>query len=83
MGVTGSVTVKVLPRPGSLSTDTDPPRASAVFFTRESPRPLPRYFREMEASACTKRSNMPSYRSFAMPMPSSSTASVSSRLRPS
>lgn len=51
MGVTGSVTVKVLPRPGSLSTDTDPPRASAVFFTRESPRPLPRYFREMEASA--------------------------------
>lgn len=38
MGVTGSVTVKVLPRPGSLSTDTDPPRASARLLHKGKPQ---------------------------------------------
>lgn len=82
MGVTGSVTVKVLPRPGSLSTDTDPPRASAVFFTRESPAAAPVFPGNggVGLHEAVEYALLPLLRDAEA---LSSTASVSSRLRPS
>src|SRR3989442_7394905 len=44
-GRTGRATVKVEPRPGSLSTATEPPCASMMAFTKLSPRPRPRSVR--------------------------------------
>jgi len=42
---TGSVTVKVLPLPTSLSTPISPPHASTTSFTRANPSPAPPYRR--------------------------------------
>ena len=48
--VSGSETVKVLPRPGSLATSIEPPCASAIHRASESPSPVPPTFRERASS---------------------------------
>ena len=42
------------PRPFPASTSTEPPIIAASCLQMASPRPVPPYFRVVEASACTK-----------------------------
>ncbi len=50
-GSRGSTTVNVLPRPGSLCTDTRPPWAVTSAWTMDRPSPAPPLARVREASA--------------------------------
>ena len=47
-----AVKLKVLPRPGSLSTQISPPIISASRLLIVSPKPVPPYLRVVEESAC-------------------------------
>ena len=71
-----SVTVKVEPLPGTLSTVTLPPISSASRRTIERPRPVPPKRRVVEESACANGWNSRRRCSSLRPMPVSVTDSV-------
>ena len=57
-GPTGSVTVKVLPRPGVLSTESAPPWSSTNFFVSVRPRPVPSVFPVSPCPTCWNSSKI-------------------------
>lgn len=71
--IDGSLTVKLVPRPCALSTETVPASMSANALVSERPRPVPPNLRVVELSACWKRWNSLSNCSGVMPMPVSDT----------
>ena len=66
--------VKVEPRPSTLSTTSSPPIASASRRLMARPRPVPPYTRVVEASTWLNERNSRSSRSAGIPMPVSRTA---------
>jgi hypothetical protein len=70
----GSRTVKSVPAPGVLSTDTEPPIISANMRLMASPNPVPPYLLAVETSAWEKAWNSLASCSGVMPMPVSCTA---------
>ena len=74
----GSVTVKVVPLPGSLSTVMSPPIIWQNFRLIARPRPVPPNLRVVEASACANAWKSRPICSGVMPMPVSLTREVSS-----
>ena len=72
-----SVTWKVLPRPGSLSTQMRPPMSSTSCEAMASPRPVPPWRRVMEPSTWTNAPKIISCFSRAMPIPVSLTVTCS------
>ena len=71
---TGRRAVKVLPRPGSLSTVMSPPSRRQNLRLMARPSPVPPYLRVVEASACTNSPKSLSFCPGVMPIPLSLTA---------
>ncbi len=75
---TGSRTVNVEPSPGLLRTWMPPPIISTKRFEIASPRPVPPYFRVVDASACMNGRKSLVTVSSSMPTPVSAIAKTSS-----
>ncbi len=70
---TGRYSVKVLPRPGVLSTVTAPPSRWAISRVMDRPSPVPPYLRLVVPSACWNAPKIVSSCCSGMPMPVSLT----------
>src|SRR5581483_10482159 len=75
-----TVNQKVLPCPGALSTPIAPPISSTSCLLITSPKPVPPYFRVVEASICENDLKSRSRRSSGMPMPVSRTEKYKSQV---
>src|SRR5439155_18774700 len=75
---TGSVNVKVLPLPGSLSTQIRPPCSSTKRFANDRPSPVPSRERSDCRRACWNSSKIRTWSSGEIPIPVSFTVTTMS-----